>query len=66
MAMGHGLWLNMLKFYGFEAGGGGGVGVSGEIIYSSPSIRKKQLVVNKVLNIYHFIKGCLFWLFYTM
>ena len=40
----HRLRLYRLALYGSEAGGGGGVGGGGgsnEIIYSSPSIRKK-------------------------
>ena len=38
-ARGHGLRLYSLSLYGSETGGGGGG--SSEIIYSSPSIRKK-------------------------
>ena len=39
-AKGHGLRLYRQQLYGSETGGGGG---SSEIIYSSPSIRKKPL-----------------------
>ena len=46
MAKGHGLRLDRLSLYGSETevgvGSGGTGGGSSEIIYSSPSIRKKM------------------------